>query len=175
MGRADSGFREAGLSLLMVLWAADPVSPLYVSAEELRALGVGETVRSQRAYLEALGWAPKLLFLCLQKQQSTCHPVIIWGEGCAGRWGGGWVDARSPDHPAPRLGCSLWYSPGAHKSQSSSKRLFSRGRTIVSTITRAQAPVQKAQSHVKTELATCGALRSFLSLLRAQVGMDHPH
>lgn len=41
MERAASGIREAGLSLLLVLWAADPISPLYVSAKELRALGGG--------------------------------------------------------------------------------------------------------------------------------------
>lgn len=39
MERAGSGVGEVGLSLLKVLWVADPVSPLYISAEELSAEG----------------------------------------------------------------------------------------------------------------------------------------
>lgn len=42
MERAGSGVREAGLSFLTVLWAADPVSPLCIRAEELN-MGLEET------------------------------------------------------------------------------------------------------------------------------------
>ena len=37
--RAGLGEREAGLSFLTVLWAADPVSPKHISSEELKAQG----------------------------------------------------------------------------------------------------------------------------------------
>lgn len=62
MERAGSGVREAGLSFLTVLWAADPAFPLCIRAEELNTGVRGD--RSHRAYLEALEWVPQL-FLCL--------------------------------------------------------------------------------------------------------------
>ena len=69
-GKERAGFSaaEAVLSFLTILWAANPVSPKYISSEVLRAGGEGNQV--PQSILGAPEWGPKVLFFCMQSKRA---------------------------------------------------------------------------------------------------------
>lgn len=92
------------LSFLTILWAANPISPKYISSEELKA--GGEDNQVPQSILGVLEWGPKVLFFCMQSKRAPAflprrpamrllviHPGQLWELQSGLRL----VRRRSPD------------------------------------------------------------------------------